>query len=295
MPINRCSVGNVEILCLTDIDLDFPIPLSQAFPAVPQGDWAPWRHRYSEIFPRPDCWHVHFNSFLLRSQGRTILVDTGIGSAATNASAIAAFSNGLGGRLPEELEGAGIRPEDVHTVFFTHLHPDHVGWNLQASGGRPKATFPRARYVAHAADWDAFRTPEVQQSLPPFWEETFAPLERLGVLDLVTGECALTEEITAIPTPGHTPGSMSLVIISAGRCALIVGDVMHMPPQVNKPEWAFAFDMNPALAVRTRQQVLDRAEADRAALIMCHYHGIGRVTRFQDGNYWLPYDPNRIS
>lgn len=286
MPESRFFIGHVEVVCLTDIDVELPVPLSQLFPGVPLEAWAPWRERYPEIFPGPDSWRAHFGSFLLRSQGRTILVDTGIGTHATNPGSVALFTRGQDGRLLAELEAAGVRPEEVQTVFFTHLHPDHVGWNLSQRGPHPQATFPRARYIAHLADWDAFRKPEVQQVFPPFWEETLAPLEQLGVVDLITGERTLTEEITAIPTPGHTPGSMSLAIVSAGQRALIVGDVMHAPPQVTEPEWVFGFDMDPALAVRTRRQMVDRAEAEHAALIMCHHAGVGRVVRFQERRYW---------
>jgi hypothetical protein len=83
MPESRFSVGNVEIVGLTDIEVDFPMPLTQLFPHVPLAAWAPHRQRYPEVFPRPDTWRPHFGGFLLRSQGRTILVDTGMGSTVT--------------------------------------------------------------------------------------------------------------------------------------------------------------------------------------------------------------------
>ena len=215
---SKLTVGNVEILDITDIVADFPMPLSQVFPDVPSEAWAPYAERFPDEFPRPDTWRGHFGGYLLRSEGRTILVDTGMGSSATNPGAIATFTGGADGRMLEALRDVGVSPEDIDTVFFTHLHPDHVGWNLSAaSGDSRKATFPKARYVAHQADWDAFQNPEVQAHFPfPFWEETLAPLATLGVLDQLSGETTLTSEITAIPTPGHTPGSMSLVITSGG-------------------------------------------------------------------------------
>jgi glyoxylase-like metal-dependent hydrolase (beta-lactamase superfamily II) len=69
-----------------------------------------------------------------------------------------------------------------------------------------------------------------------------APLEHLGVLDFLEGEKALTSEVTAIETPGHTPGSMSLSISSLGQTALILGDVFHNPAQVTGTDWLFSFD-----------------------------------------------------
>jgi glyoxylase-like metal-dependent hydrolase (beta-lactamase superfamily II) len=265
------------------------MPLSQLFPDVPLAAWAPYRQRYPEVFPRPDTWRPHFGGFLLRSQGRTILVDTGMGSTVTNPGAVAMFTGGADGHLLEELHAVGVRPEDIDTVFLTHLHPDHVGWNLRPGGGPAQPTFPRARYLAHQADWTAFKSPEVQGHFPfPYWEETLGPLETLGVLELLTGEQTLTGEITAIPTPGHTPGSMGLAIVSGGQRALIIGDVTTNPAQVTEPDWVFAFDMDPAQAVQTRKHMIERAETEDALLIACHFPhpGHGRLVRLEGRRYW---------
>jgi glyoxylase-like metal-dependent hydrolase (beta-lactamase superfamily II) len=263
MAEGKLFVGSVEVLALTDGEGAFPLPLSQLFPAVPAEAWTPFQHRYPELFAGPDTWHNHYGCYVLRSQGRTILVDTGIGSHATNPGMITTLAGGVDGRLLTELQSAGVRPEDVDTVFFTHLHPDHVGWNLLREGTTPRATFPRARYVMHQADWDTFQRPEVQASLPfAFWEETLGPLANLGVLELITGERALTSEITAIPTPGHTPGHMSLTIVSGSERALILGDVAIHPAQVTENAWGAIFEMDQQLAAQVRQQVLDRAEAE---------------------------------
>src|SRR4029453_211021 len=190
-------------------------------------------------------WRNHYGCYLLRSQGRTILVDTGPGSQATSPGAVQKFGGGSDGRLLAELQAAGVRPEEVDTVFFTHLHPDHVGWNLSQGGATPRPTFPRARYVVHQTDWATFKRPGVQAATSfPFWEETLGPLETLGVLDLLPGEHALTSDITAIPTPGHTLGHMSLAIVSGGQRALIMGDVAVHPAQVTETDWSALFDMD---------------------------------------------------
>ena len=285
MPEDKLSVGNVDILPLTDMDVS--LPLNQMFPNVPLEDWAPYQQRYPHAFSGGDVAVVHMGGFLLRSQGRTILVDTGIGSNATNPGAVAAIAGGVDGRMLADLDAAGLRPEDVDTVFFTHLHPDHVGWNLAWAGGSPKATFPNARYVAHQADWEAWKKPEVQGVFPyPFWNETVGPLEGLGVLDLVGGEHALTSEITAFGTPGHTPGSMSLAIVSGEQRAYIVGDVLHGPAQVTETDWVFHYDMDQAQAVQTRRGVIDRVEAENAIIVACHHVRFGRVVRVEGRRYW---------
>jgi glyoxylase-like metal-dependent hydrolase (beta-lactamase superfamily II) len=289
MAAQKLVVGQVEVLALTDHEGDFPIPLSDVFPDVPADAWAPFRQRYPDLFRGSDTWHNHYGSYLLRSQGQTILADTGIGCMASNPGAVQKYGGGVDGQLMTELHAAGVRPEDVDTVFFTHLHPDHVGWNLTREGDAPRPTFPRARYVMHEDDWNAFKQPEVQaRTTFPFWNEALGPLETLGVLDLLPGERALTSEITAIPSPGHTPGHMSLAIVSEGERALILGDVACHPAQITETDWSFHFDMDQELAVRVREQVLDRVEAEQATLIACHFPdpGFGHLVRVEGRRYW---------
>ena len=285
MPQARMSVGNVEILTLHDGES--ALPLDQTFPQVPIESWLPYQQRYPEAFNGASNLRVHFECYLLRSQGRTILFDTGLGSAASNPATVAAFGGGKDGRLLAELQSAGVGTEDLDTVFLSHLHPDHVGWNLTRSDGSPAPTFPRARYLAHQADWEAFKAPHDEEIFGfKFWEETIGPLESLGLIDLLTGEQTLTSEITAIPTPGHTPGSMSFAIVSAGERALVMGDVFHNPAQVTETEWAFGFDMDSALAAETRSRMVDRSEQENAPMAICHTSGFGRVVRIEGRRYW---------
>ena len=282
---SKLTVGNVEILTLEDTET--ALPLNMLFPQVPAEAWGPYQQRYPEAFASSDTGRIHFCSFLLRSEGKTILLDTGIGSNATNGATVTALAGGVDGHLLVEFQSAGVKLEDVDTVFLSHLHPDHVGWNLTQSNDRPQPTFPKARYIAHQADWDAFKAPKDQELFSfSFWDQTIAPLENLGVLDLVSGEQALTGEITAIPTPGHTPGSMSLAIISAGQRALLLGDVFHNPAQVTENDWSLAFDMDPAGAIETRKQMFNRAEAENALVAICHHSGFGRVARAEGRRYW---------
>ena len=285
MPQARLTVGNVEILALHDGET--ALPLNQTFPNVPAESWTTYQQQYPESFNGTENLRIHFECYLVRSQGQTILVDTGLGSSASNPGAVAAFGSGVDGRLMAELQSAGLQAGDVDIVFLSHLHPDHVGWNLSREGSTLAATFPRARYVAHQADWDAFITPHDEEIFGfKFWEETIGPLERLQALDLLTGERPLTDEITAIVTPGHTPGSMSLAIVSGGERALIMGDVFHGPSQVSEPDWVFSFDSDSAMAVQTRRSMLDRAEAENATMAICHHSGFGRVVRTEGRRYW---------
>ena len=285
MPHSKLSMGNVDILVLHDAEV--ALPLNGTFPDVAAEAWVPYQRRYPDAFSGSDSLRVHFECYLIRSQGRTILVDTGLGSIASNPGPAANIGGGKDGRLMAEFDSAGVSADDVDTVFLTHIHPDHVGWNMNGTGPGAVPTFPNARYVAHQADMDAFRAPQDEEVFGySYWKETIAPLENLGVLDLLTGEMALTSEITAISTPGHTPGSMSLAIVSSGERALIMGDVFHNPAQVTETSWVFHYDADPALAVQTRMRMVERAETENAPMAICHTSGFGRVVRVEGRRYW---------
>lgn len=103
--------------------------LSEIWPDVPQGDWKPFQQRFPNVFGKGDLWHNHVGCFLIQTRNRLILVDTGIG-------------RGFGGAHLDVLAGAAINPSGIDTVLLTHLHMDHVGWNLSEDGS---PTFPEAR------------------------------------------------------------------------------------------------------------------------------------------------------
>ena len=287
MPGTTISVGNVEITAVHDGD--GALPISMVFPGVDPELWLPYQQKYPECFNGDNNENIAlpFECYVIRSEGHTILVDTGVGSMASNPGTVTAFAGGVDGRLLLDLQTAGVNKEDIDTVFLTHLHPDHVGWNVNNDGPTPVPSFPNARYVFHQDDWEAFRPPRDSEVFGfTFWEETLAPLEGAGVIEPLSGEHSITSEITAILTPGHTPGSMSLAIDSGGEKALVMGDVFHGPPQVSEPSWVFAFDADPDTAVQSRSRMLDRAEAENAIMAICHSTGFGRVVSQEGRRYW---------
>ena len=287
MPGATISVGNVEITAVHDNE--GALPLSMVFPGVDAELWVPYQEKYPECFKgdNNEIIAAHFDCYVIRSEGRTILVDTGLGTMATKPGSVTLFAGGVDGRLLSDLEEAGVNKDDIDTVFLTHLHPDHVGWNVNNDGPSPVPTFPNAKYVFHQDDWEAFRPPRDSEVFGlTFWEETLAPLETAGVTEPLTGEQVITSEITAILTPGHTPGSMSLAIDSGGQKALVMGDVFHGPAQVSEPSWVFAFDADPDTAVQSRNRMLDRAQAENAIMAMCHLSGFGRIVLQEGRRYW---------
>ncbi len=278
----RMSIGNVEIVALSDMNCVYPTPLEELWPNVPVGAWEPYRSLYPDSMEGNHI-RIEIGCYLVRSQGRTILIDTGYGAGPID------YLGGRRGELMDDLASKEIKPEDVDTVFFSHLHLDHVGWNTKEQGGQMVPTFPNARYLSHQADLDHFQKPEVvAASRYPYMDKFVVPLVELGVFDTVSGDTDLTSEVKAVHTPGHTPGHMSVLVSSQGQQALIQGDVFIHPAQVTEEDWSPLFDGDFATATITRGKVLDQVEADGTTMISCHFPapGFGRVVRREGKRYW---------
>ena len=254
----RITAGNTEIISLTDLEMQFPWPAF--FPNVPMDE----PEKYRELYP--ESWgefgfKTDAGCYAIRSEGETIVVDTGLGPGPHE------FLRGATGDLLNDMKSKGVPPDDVDIVVHTHLHQDHVGWNM--SGDAP--TFPNARYYAPQADWDFFNAalaanPQMEQVIP---------LNDMGRLELYDGEITITSEVTTMATPGHTPGHCSVLVNSDGVKVLIAGDLAHHPAQADRPEWSASFDMDGAEASATRKTMLDRLLEEGNVAAFCHFPGDG--------------------
>jgi glyoxylase-like metal-dependent hydrolase (beta-lactamase superfamily II) len=268
-------VGNVEIMALSDGMLEFD--LCNFFPTIDEDRWGPYESHLIDH-------RVRFNlgSYLIRSEGRTILIDTGLGPKP------AETPDAPWGQLLHDFQAKGVRPDDVDMVVMTHLHRDHVGWNLKAEGKKFVPTFPKARYWMSAKDWEACHQPDLQPTRFVNAPSCVWPLAELGLVELMQGEHKLTRDLTALPTPGHTPGHMSILVTSQGQRALVLGDAAHSPVQVLEPDWVSRADMDPEVTRQTRKALLDRLEREDILVAAGHFHapGYGKIVRLNGRRYW---------
>jgi glyoxylase-like metal-dependent hydrolase (beta-lactamase superfamily II) len=276
MAKNAIRVGNVEIVSLSDGMLEFD--LCNFFPTIPASDWGQYTSHLTEEHK------VRFNlgSFLIRTDGRTVLVDTGLGPKPADAPDMP------WGKLLHDFEANGVRPDEVDMVVMTHLHRDHVGWNLRSEGNRYVPTFPKARYWMSAKDWEACHEPKVQPERFPNAPSCVWPLAELGLVELMHGEHSITRELTAVPTPGHTPGHVSILITSQGERALVLGDAAHNPVQLQETDWVSRADMDPEVTRQTRRTLVDRLEREQITVAAGHFEapGFGKIVRLDGRRYW---------
>jgi glyoxylase-like metal-dependent hydrolase (beta-lactamase superfamily II) len=274
------KVGDVEVLAICDVLADFPMTLAETFPDVPEDEWPRFRERYPDAFTDATTWLVHDHCYLLRPPGRTILVDTGIGPLGPGVSGVHRSQG-----LPAALEDVGVKPEDVDTVVFTHLHFDHVGWNTPQDPTRP--FFEKATHLVHRADWDVFSELDDPLNRAAF-ERNIRPLEPAGVLELIDGPLELLPGISVVPAPGHTLGHVVVSVNSGDDQVLISGDLVNHPAQLAEPAWREIGDMDVAAAADSRRRIFGDGDG-RTVYAPAHFQEpFGHVTSERGRYVWSP-------
>ena len=264
---HKINVGNVEVLSVKD-GFSAKRDPTATFPESAIDQWL----EYPEILDENDQVQSRYGSVVLRSEGKLILVDTGMQTA-------------TGGDLLNDMRAKGAAPEDIDIVFLTHLHPDHVGWNIDLSSGKP--AFPNARYIAPRSDYEYWMQPDVLAAAEHV-QLHVVPLTELKLLDLFDEDYKVTDELITVSTPGHTPGHTSLMIASAGERAFVLGDVAHSPAQAHYTDWNPMFDIQPDISRPTRHRVIDMLESEGTLVSAGHFPdpGFGHFVRLEGRRIW---------
>lgn len=210
---------------------------------------------------------------MVRSAGRVLLFDTGVGDA-TWAKA---------GRLPASLGAAGVRPTEITDIFISHAHGDHVGGLLGPGGA---LAFPNAAIHMAAPEWAAMQANKDQAALVAAIASKVAPF--------APGAVILPGVVTSVAVNGHTPGHSAYEIGSGPDRLLYIGDsAHHFVISVAKPDWRIQFDGDGAAAAASRRALLQRAADQNLRLYAIHfpYPGVGRVKAQGDGFVWAPEAP----
>jgi len=211
---------------------------------------------------------ISIHGLVVESQGRTILVDTCIGE---NWPAEAQLDAGPGASpFLANLEAAGFARDAIDVVLCTHLHFDHVGCNTVRVDGVHVPTFPNARYLFARTEWEHWQTHD-DPGYASTLGATVEPIFAAGLADLVACDHVITRDVRLEPTPGHTPGHVSVRIESGGHDALITGDMTHHPVQWAEPTWGIPADSDGDAATRTRERLLAEHAGSDLLVIGTHY------------------------
>jgi glyoxylase-like metal-dependent hydrolase (beta-lactamase superfamily II) len=219
---------------------------------------------------------MSIHSLVVETPTRRIVVDTGLGNDKQGRNV--PTWNDRQGPFLQTMREAGFAPESVDTVLCTHLHVDHVGWNTRRVDGKWVPTFANARYVFGRAEYEYWRDHSVEPDKVAVFNDSVKPVVDAGRADLVASDARLSDEITLIPTPGHSPGHMSIHIRSDGEEALLTGDVAHHPCQMAHLGWSSTADSDPVQSAVTRRELFSRF-ADTPTLVIGGHFNAGRIHR----------------
>ena len=229
---------------------------------------------------------LSFHALVVETPSCLIIVDTCIGNDKERSYP---RWNRMQTSFLDDLQSAGFKTEGFDKVLCTHMHVDHVGWNTFRSESGWVPTFSNARYLYAQSEWDHW-SGESQAEYGPVIEDSVQPIFDRGLADLVPSDHQVCPEVSLIPTPGHTPGHVSVLIESQGEVGVITGDIFHHPCQIAYPHWCATADLDQGSALETRERFLARFSSEPALVIGTHFAGVtaGRLAR--DGeSYRLDY------
>ncbi len=268
-----CKIGDVEVWRILEICEPFVTPEELYPTAGPDVAAIVESHAPGSICPQSGRLILPIQGFLLKTPTHIILVDSCVGNDKT-VPRTPNWHQRSDNRFEHSLKAADVSFVDIDYVLCTHLHTDHVGWNTQLVDGRWVPTFPNARYLMPAADEEFHRS-----HVADMYNESVLPVVEAGQADLVHAGHMLGDHVTLIPTPGHTPGHVSILLKSANNEAVITGDAIHSTAQCWHPDWHFKYDADPQMAVTSRIQLLERVSEANCIVLGSHFSlpSIGRV------------------
>jgi glyoxylase-like metal-dependent hydrolase (beta-lactamase superfamily II) len=219
---------------------------------------------------------MSIHSLVVETPQQRILVDTGIGND-KQGRGIPVW-NGLSMPYLERLAAAGYPAKTIDTVFCTHLHVDHVGWNTRLVDGAWVPTFEKARYLFGRTEYDYWKVHRDNPFEAAVFDDSVKPIVDAGLADFLRSGDRICKEVSIFPTPGHSPGHMSVLIRSQGEEAVLTGDVAHHPCQMAHLDWASTFDSDPVQSTHTRRELFSDLASKPTLVIGGHFIG-GQIVK----------------
>lgn len=260
-----------------------------AFGLVPRVIW-------QERLPPDDLNRVplHLRCLLVRAGGKTILIDTGLGTKLTpKQTQIFGFDQPAGGLL-DNLAKMGVTPDQVDLVINTHLHADHCGGNtrLDPQSNRPTPTFPKAEYWVQRLEWADARYPN-ERTRATYMADNFAVLAETGQLRLLDGDTAVVEGVRTVVTRGHTRAHQSILLESEGELGFFVADLASLRFHFERTAWVTAYDVEPLENIETKRRWQRWAVETGSTVMFQHDPQIKTARLHRDGRHFKlePFEP----
>jgi glyoxylase-like metal-dependent hydrolase (beta-lactamase superfamily II) len=277
-------LGNISVK--TVYESEGRIPMQLALPGVTSADLARMKNWFwsdeLSLDAQAAIFRIEVRSYVLQVDGLNVLIDTCCGNDKIRS---VPWADRLQSEWLLNLARAGFAPEDIHLVLCTHLHADHVGWNTRLANGAWVPTFPNARYVFSRKDYEFFKQQTHEAHNREAYLDSVLPVVDAGLADIVESDhCVhrhIEDGIWLEDAAGHSPGSIVVNAQRGGARAVFMGDILHHPIQLVRPDIAFFADESPAEACATRTRLLGQCADNGAILLPAHFPDppAGRVLR----------------
>jgi glyoxylase-like metal-dependent hydrolase (beta-lactamase superfamily II) len=256
--MHRLTLGDFELTAVSDGT--YRLDGGAFFGVVPKVMWEKKVEADAENYVP-----VGLNSVVVRTGQHTVLIETGIGNKLPE-RLIKIF--GQPAKLLDNLNAAGISPEDIDIVINSHLHFDHCGWNTMIKDGRIVPTFPKAKYYAPEGEWQHGRL-QLERDAISYMSENYDPLIKTGQMELLQGDQEIVPGISVRVFPGHTLHMQAVIIQSGSQTACYISDLIPTSAHIDLT-WVMAFDLLPLRTIESRKRYYAQSIPEKWLTMFTH-------------------------
>ena len=230
---------------------------------------------------------------LIEHESGLVLIDTGAGNKENekyhDIYGVENAGENDATQLEDGLRDLRAQPADIAIVINTHLHFDHAGGNTtRTADGKILPTFPKARYVVQAGEYE-YATHTNERTAASYFPHNFAPVKESGQFDFVRGETEIVKGISVVPTPGHVPWHQGIKIESEGEIAFYLADLAPTTSHLPLP-WIMGYDVEPLVTLESKRRILKQA-VDESWLMVFEHDADTAWTRIRhDGRAYVPVE-----
>jgi glyoxylase-like metal-dependent hydrolase (beta-lactamase superfamily II) len=256
--MHRTTLGDFELTVVSDGT--YFLDGGAFFGVVPKTMWS--KKVTADALNRVD---TGLNSLLVRTGDKNILVETGIGNKLPE-KLVKIYTQPA--KLLDNLQAAGVAPEDIDIVINTHLHFDHCGWNTVRPGDQMVATFPKAKYYAQRQEWEHGRL-QLERDAISYMSTNYDPLIESGQMVLLDGDAEIVPGVSVKIFPGHTANMQAVMVESGGKTACYISDLIPTSNHLDLT-WVMAFDLFPLQTIESRKRYYARAIPEKWLTVFTH-------------------------
>lgn len=272
-PQQTFKIGSIKVTYIND-DSSY-IPTKIMYPTSNSDDWK----QFDELTDEKGNLFVPFGGFLIESGNKKVLMDLGLGIEKVEFPGFGLVS---GTSYLKSLEKAGIKPEDITDVFYTHLHMDHCGWTSIEKNGKRHLTFPNANHWCSKEEWDYWS--KIQFNT--LQKNIITPLK--DKIKFIEEGQTIAPHLTAHKAYGHTPGMSILKLQNEENTLWFSSDIFHSIMQFKERNWYSVFDIDPKKGEVTRKKYLPEFLKKNAYIANGHFSKsvFGKLTGDNDKLKW---------